>query len=69
MSAYDQGRAQAHLRRFKNNYVINNNGARNAALRDGKARAKWVLPLGRQLLSDCAGLVRDRHRRSAPGHT
>jgi hypothetical protein len=44
MSAYDQGRAQAHLRRFKNNYVINNNGARNAALRDGKGRAKWVLP-------------------------
>jgi hypothetical protein len=44
MSAYDQSRAQAHLRRFKNNYVINNNGARNAALRDGKTRAKWVLP-------------------------
>jgi hypothetical protein len=44
MTSYDQGRAQAHLRRFKNNYVINNNGARNAALRDGKGRAKWVLP-------------------------
>ena len=28
----------------RNNYVINNNGARNAALRDGKDRAKWVLP-------------------------
>jgi hypothetical protein len=44
MTSYDQGRAQAHLRRFKNNYVINNNGARNAALRDGKGCAKWVLP-------------------------
>ena len=44
MSSYDQLRAQAHVRRFKNNYVINNNGARNAALRDGKGRAKWVLP-------------------------
>ena len=44
MSTYDQLRAQAHVRRFKNNYVINNNGARNAALRDGKGRAKWVLP-------------------------
>jgi hypothetical protein len=44
MNAYDQSRAQAHLRRLKNNYVINNNGARNAALRDGKGRAKWVLP-------------------------
>lgn len=44
MSPYDQARAQAHARRFKNNYVINNNGARNAALRDGRGRAKWVLP-------------------------
>jgi hypothetical protein len=44
MGAYDQARAQAHVRRHKNNYVINNNGARNAALRDGKGRAKWVLP-------------------------
>jgi len=32
------------LYRHKNNYVINNNGARNAALADGKTRAKWVLP-------------------------
>ena len=30
--------------RYKNNYVMNNNGARNVALRDGKLRAKWVLP-------------------------
>lgn len=30
--------------RLKNNYVMNNNGARNIALRDGKSRAKWVLP-------------------------
>lgn len=44
MVPYDQMRAEAHLRRYKNNYVINNNGARNAALRDGKGRAKWVLP-------------------------
>ncbi|MEJ6392669.1 alginate lyase family protein [Gymnodinialimonas sp. 2305UL16-5] len=44
MLPYDQMRAQAHARRLKNNYVMNNNGARNAALRDGKTRAKWVLP-------------------------
>jgi hypothetical protein len=44
MAPYEQQRAQAHARRFKNNYVIHNNGARNAALRDGKDRAKWVLP-------------------------
>lgn len=31
--------------RLKNNYVMNNNGARNTALRDGRSRAKWVLPL------------------------
>jgi len=30
--------------RLKNLYVMNNNGARNAALADGRARAKWVLP-------------------------
>ncbi|MBS4176692.1 alginate lyase family protein [Lederbergia citrea] len=30
--------------RLKNNYVMNINGARNAALRDGKSRGKWILP-------------------------
>ncbi len=44
MTPYDRARAEAHLRRHKNNYLVNNNGARNAALRDGKTRAKWVLP-------------------------
>jgi hypothetical protein len=28
----------------KNAYAMNNNGARNAALADGRARAKWTLP-------------------------
>ncbi len=37
-------RLQAALYRHKNNYLIHNNGARNAALRDGRARARWVLP-------------------------
>ncbi len=37
-------RATAAIYRLKNNYVMNNNGARNAALRDGRRRAKWVLP-------------------------
>ena len=44
MLPHQQMRAQAHAHRFKNSYVINNNGARNAALRDGRDRAKWVLP-------------------------
>jgi hypothetical protein len=44
MAPYDRARAEAHLRRHKSNYLVNNNGARNAALRDGKTRAKWVLP-------------------------
>ena len=39
-----QGRVLMRLYRHKNNYVMNNNGARNAALADGRARAKWVLP-------------------------
>ncbi|MCX2840249.1 alginate lyase family protein [Microbulbifer thermotolerans] len=30
--------------RHKNNYVMNNNGARNFALREGKNLAEWVLP-------------------------
>ena len=37
-------RAETRLRRLKNLYVMNINGARNAALRDGRAIAKWVLP-------------------------
>lgn len=32
------------VHRLKNLYVMNNNGARNAALADGRSRAKWVLP-------------------------
>ena len=30
--------------RLKNNYLMNINSARNAALREGKQRAKWILP-------------------------
>lgn len=37
-------RVRIALYRLKNNYVMHNNGARNAALRDGRGRAKWVLP-------------------------
>ena len=33
-----------HIYHEKNLYVMNNNGARNAALQEGCARAKWVLP-------------------------
>lgn len=39
-----QGQAQAALYRLKNLYVMNNNGARNLALNDGRRHAKWVLP-------------------------
>lgn len=34
----------AAIYRYKNNYLINNNGARNVALKDGKSKAKWILP-------------------------
>ena len=37
-------RILAAIFRKKNNYVMNVNGARNAALRDGKTRGKWILP-------------------------
>jgi hypothetical protein len=35
---------EVRIRRLKNNYVMNNNGARNYALERGRALAKWVLP-------------------------
>lgn len=35
---------ELRVRLSKNNYVMNNNGARNAALHIGRGRAKWVLP-------------------------
>ena len=37
-------RAVTQCYRLKNNYAMNNNGARNAALELGRSRAKWVLP-------------------------
>lgn len=37
-------RVLVRLYRAKNNYVMNNNGARNRALADGRGRAKWILP-------------------------
>ncbi|TPW27606.1 alginate lyase family protein [Pararhizobium mangrovi] len=40
----ERERVLMRLHRFKNNAVMNNNGARNAALEDGRPRAKWVLP-------------------------
>ncbi len=40
----DRIKALAAAYRLKNNYVMNNNGARNIALRDGRKRAKWILP-------------------------
>jgi hypothetical protein len=39
-----KARAEVHARTLKNLYVMNNNGGRNAALDDGRSRAKWVLP-------------------------
>lgn len=37
-------RVKVALYRLKNLYLMNNNGARNVALREGRCRAKWVLP-------------------------
>jgi len=39
----EQSRVMMRLYRYKNNYVMNNNGARNAALAEGRQLAKWVL--------------------------
>lgn len=40
----EQERVLTAAYRKKNLYLMNNNGARNAALEDGRSRAKWVLP-------------------------
>lgn len=40
----EQERIQLQLYAHKNRYVMNNNGARNAALKDGQGRGDWVLP-------------------------
>ena len=44
LSRAEQERLLMRLYRHKNNYVMHNNGARNAALTEGKQLAKWVLP-------------------------
>ncbi len=44
LSPSEQGRVLMRLYRHKNNYVMNNNGARNLALTEGSSIAKWVLP-------------------------
>jgi hypothetical protein len=40
----EQKRIICALHRHRNNYVMNNSGARNVALNDGKGRAKWIMP-------------------------
>ena len=37
-------RYETHIRRRKNLYVMNNNGARNKALEIARGRAKWLMP-------------------------
>ena len=37
-------RYETHLRRGKNLYAMNNNGARNAALELARGRARWLMP-------------------------
>ena len=44
LAPLERDRLLLALYRLKNNYVMNNNGARNVALRDGRERAKWILP-------------------------
>lgn len=44
LDEHRNGLMEVALYRLKNLYVMNNNGARNVALREGRRRAKWVLP-------------------------
>ena len=44
LPSWRQERAKDHIYHYKNLYAMNNNGARNTALREGKNLAKWILP-------------------------
>lgn len=44
LTVEQQYRVLMRVYRHKNNYVMNNNGARNAALADGRKLARWILP-------------------------
>lgn len=51
----ERERVLARLYRHKNKYVMNNNGARNAALSEGRSAAKWIMPWdGNCFLSEAA---------------
>ena len=53
---------EARSRHDKNAYVMNNNGARNAALRAGRSVAKWVLPWDGNCFLTEAGWAEIRER-------
>ena len=55
LNAKNRNRLLGAVHRPKNLYVMNNNGARNASLAEGRARAKWVLPFdGNCFFTACA---------------
>ncbi|EAU41191.1 hypothetical protein FP2506_13029 [Fulvimarina pelagi HTCC2506] len=63
----EQDRVVTRLYRDKNNAVMHNNGARNAAFEDGRARAKWVLPFdGNCFLTEKAWTAIREGVRAAP---
>lgn len=65
----DKQLVQLHLRRHKTLYAMNNNGARNTALADGRSRAKWVLPLDGNCYFTAEGFATLRqHIEAAPWH-
>jgi hypothetical protein len=65
----DKQLVQLHIRRHKTLYAMNNNGARNAALADGRTRAKWVLPLDGNCYFTAEGFASLRQRiEAAPWH-
>ncbi|PGV20703.1 hypothetical protein COD79_30190 [Bacillus cereus] len=67
LGATQRSRLLLAMYRLKNNYIMNNNVGRNIALRDGKSRAKWILPWdGNCFLTDkawnsiCADIKKSR---------
>jgi hypothetical protein len=55
LPTHDQERIICALHRHRNNYTMNNNGARNFALQEGRMRAKWVMPFDGNCFFTSAG--------------
>lgn len=70
LNSYGKVAAQDHVYHHKNLYLMNNNGARNFALREGKKHARWVFPLdGNSFITEESWAALDECMNDASNHT